>query len=258
MKRTGIRAIFVTAIIASASPTIAGPLDSWRDRGWSVLFEASGDLNRDGAADYAAIIEAPKGENTPDNACDGTDDYSEAETRRLVIAFADQDGGLKVVANEPRSVLRHDQGGVFGDPLEGLAIERGAVVVTHYGGSRWRWGDTLRFRHDDDEWRLIGMTEFWLDSAFGNVVEYDYNPLSGKMSRTVEIVEEQEGEPVCVACRLGEHCPERDGCYEGNRRAAAGTEWFDIGRKPPIALADFQCWREQTGLLRHLGFEDGR
>ena len=243
----------VFAALAISSQAQAGPLDPWTEKGWTVLFEAKGDLNGDGVEDYAAIIEAPEGENQPENACEGEEGYSEAPTRRLVIAL-DEAGTLKVAADEPRVILRRDEGGVFGDPLEGLGIERGAVVISHYGGSRWRWGNTLRFRLDDGEWRLIGLTDFSLDSAYGNIIEYDYNALSGKMKLSVEIGQDNE-EPVCVACRTGEDCPEQNGCYAGSRAAKAGATWFKIGPKPSVTLAGFRCWQDKTGLLRHLGFQ---
>ena len=244
------------AVLAISSLAQASPVELWTQKDWTVLFEAKGDLNGDGAEDYVAIIEAPDGENQPENACEGEEGFSEAPTRRLIIAL-DEGGTLKAVADEPRVVLRRDEGGVFGDPLEGLDIDRGAVVVSHYGGSRWRWGNRLRFRLDDGEWRLIGMTDFSLDSAYGNIIEYDYNALSGKMKLSVEIGQDSE-EPVCVACRIGEECPERNGCYTGSRPAKAGATWFRIGPKPPVTLAGFRCWQDKTGLLRHLGFQNGQ
>lgn len=252
------RLIFITALLAFATSAHADITSEWTEKGWTVLFEAKGDLNGDKDADHVAVVEAPQGETTPENSCDGADDYSDAATRRLIIAFDDGGGGQAISADEPRVVLRRDQGGVFGDPLEDLAIENGAVVIRHYGGSRWRWGNTLRFRYDDSDWRLIGMTEFWLDSLSGSNVEYDYNPLTGKMARTVEINEELDGEPVCAACRTSENCPEKNGCYAGTRPAKPGTEWFDIGAKPAIPLAGFTCWQEETGLLKHLGFQSER
>ncbi len=251
----------LAAIVASTILTtglLASPLEPWLAKGWTQLFAATGDLNRDGIDDLAVIIEAPEGENTPDNSCDEMDDYSDSETRRLIVAIDDGNGGESISVNEAKVVLRRDQGGVFGDPLEDLFIERGAVVVRHYGGSRWRWGNTLRFRLDGDDWQLIGMTDFWFDSLSGNNVEYDYNPLTGKMARTVAIEEEIDSDPVCVACRIGENCPEKRGCRSGTRRAKPGTRWFDIGTKPKIEMVDFACWQEKTGLLRHLGFQDGR
>lgn len=252
------RVVIATTAIVAAPSAIAGSLDHWTGQGWSVLFQARGDLNRDGREDIAAIVEAPENISKPDNGCDSADDYSDAEARRLIVVIDDGEGQQSIAVDEPRAVLRRDQGGVFGDPLEELSIENGAVVINHYGGSRWRWGNTLRFRLDDGLWRLIGMTDFWHDSISGSRVEYDYNPLSTKLKRTVEFDEELEGKPVCTACLHGVSCPERNGCYAGTRRARPGAEWFNIGPKPNIPLRNFNCWQESIGLLKHLGFQDQR
>jgi len=59
------------------------------------------------------------------------------------------------------AVLDGDEGGAFGDPFESLSVEKGAVVIMHYGGSRDRWGYTHRYRYKDGQWMLIGL-------SFGN------------------------------------------------------------------------------------------
>ena len=236
------------------------PAAIWKDyesQGWRVIGQASGDLNRDGREDIALVIEAPDGLTEPANACSADDDYSDAPVRRLVIAFAEPDGGYRRAADEPRVVLRADEGGVMGDPFEEVSIGNGSVVLDFYGGSRWRWALTLRFRHDDGDWRMTGMTDTQTDSIMNSVLTYDYNALSGKMAVTAEESPDSEAaasEPLCVACRVGEHCPQTGGCYEGTKRAKSGTTLFKVGRKERVILSDYRCWESRTGLLAHTGF----
>lgn len=231
---------------------------SYRDAGWSELLKAEGDLNKDGVADIALVLEAPEGITEPGNWCDADNAFSQAPVRRLVIGFGDKAGGYSVVIDDPRVLLRGDEGGVFGNPLEDIAIDRGSVVISYFAGSRWRWGIGERFRYQDGGFYLIGLTEFSLDSASNASITYDYNPLSSKVLVSVEESPEAEMramEPTCIQCRMGEDCPQKDGCYSGTRRMGTGEKWFKVDRKPLINLTDYRCWRESTGLYRHTGFQ---
>ncbi len=260
-------AVVVTAafVLAATAPLAAltpvAPPQLYADQGWTQMFEARGDLNRDGLDDRAVILQAPDTQVEPPAGCDGQDDYSDAPVRRLIVLFGEANGGETLVADEPQSVLRSDQGGMIGDSLVELRIERGAIVIENYGGSRHRWADTMRFRHDDDTWRLIGWTHNYIDSLSASIITYDYNPLTEKMQRTVDFPDDDSadiGEPFCIACRIGEKCPERHGCFTGSKPAKNGERWFTIGPRKHIPMAGFLCWWERVGLLRHLGFEDGR
>ena len=237
------------------------PVSVWQDyqsQGWRQIGEATGDLNRDGREDAAVVIEAPDGVTEPADACTKDDDYSDAPVRRLIVAFADGNGSYERAADEPRVVLRSDEGGVMGDPFDGVSVEHGSVVLNFYGGSRWRWGLTLRFRFDDGAWRMAGMTDTQLDSIANSTIEYDYNALSGKVQVNVEEAPEATSEPLCVACRIGEQCPEANGCYKGTKPARTGSTLFKVGRKERVLLSDYRCWENNTGLLAYTGFQSQR
>jgi hypothetical protein len=260
---------WVFAVVASlASPVMAMAQDvpeavwsDYADAGWTIVAQASGDLSRDGTDDIAFVIEAPEGESAPDVGCAGQDDNTDAAARRLIVAFADGSGGYDVSANDPGIVFRADEGGTMGDPLQDITIDNGSVVLWFSGGSRWRWNQVLRFRFDDDAWRMAGMTEVNYDSIYNSIVEYDYNALTGKFIVSVAESPDPEGrrtEPVCVACRIGETCPEKSGCYQGTKRAVTGKTALRTDKRERVVMADFRCWNETTGLLAHTGFHSQR
>ena len=142
-----------------------------------------GDLNGDGRAD-AAVVAAHDAEGS------GPEDVWE-EPRLLVIALGEESGGLRLSAASDAVVLCRGCGGVFGDPFEAVDVERGAVVVTHYSGSRDRWGFIDRFRLQDGRWTHIGATERHTDTLDCSYFEArDANLVtglvieSGKMGRS--------------------------------------------------------------------------
>lgn len=231
------------------------------DNTWRTLLEATGDLTGDGIAETVKIIEAEEDVTEPSNGCDGEDDYSDMPVRRLVVIDGTGDENAGWLLDDPRVILRRDQGGVFGDPLEDIQIENGTIVIRHYGGSRNRWGHTVRFRLENNQWLMTGMTEFQADSISNHLVEYDYNALSGRVKVTLEQSPDpmlSVDEPACIACRSGEGCPGERGCSAGTRYAETGEYWWEVGDTPRISIDAFACWREKVGLLRHAGFQSLR
>jgi hypothetical protein len=86
-----------------------------------------------------------------------------------VLALRQKDGKWQRSAVSDRCGLNSDEGGIWGDPFEEIRIERGALVIEHFGGSNWRWGITSRYRFQDNQWTLIGRTD---SSSFTNDPEY--------------------------------------------------------------------------------------
>jgi hypothetical protein len=82
------------------------------------------------------------------------------------------------------AVLCKDCGGVFGDPFVGIKIIRGVIVIDHYGGSRNRWGYTHRWRYQDGDWFLVGLTSRQEDILEGTSEVTDINLITG--NRIVE------------------------------------------------------------------------
>jgi len=131
--------------------------------GWRVDEGAlqQADLNGDGRADAAVVISHG-----------GLGDAEAVYVKHvLVLALRETDGKLHRSVVSDAAVLDGDEGGAFGDPFDSLSIDRGAVVISHYGGSRDRWGFTHRYRHQHNQWMLIGLSMGNQDAL--NLEHYD-------------------------------------------------------------------------------------
>jgi hypothetical protein len=129
-------------------PEAADTAAKFVPRGWRLEPEAlkEADLNGDGRPDAAFVIS---------NGGDASD--SNVVKHVLILALRGSDGKLHRSVVNDAAVLDGDEGGVFGDPFQGLSIARGVVVIQHYGGSRDRWSFTHKYRYQNGQWELIGL-----------------------------------------------------------------------------------------------------
>jgi hypothetical protein len=102
-----------------------------------TLFDHSvGDLNKDGYEDIAVVIEQGNGVYT------GT---------RGIYIFLNNNGTYKLTYENRSLVLGRSEGGVFGDPYNGISILNGEFHVYDYGGSSDRWSHNYTFRYMDKQ-----------------------------------------------------------------------------------------------------------
>lgn len=118
--------------------------------GWTTLAKAEGDLNKDAASDVVLILrqaaeaQEPKPVDVP---------------RILTVLLKQPDQTYRLSVSSTTIVFCQTCGGVLGDPFQELSYVKGTFVVQHYGGSNWRWEYTHRYRFQDREWYLIGITQ---------------------------------------------------------------------------------------------------
>lgn len=153
-------------VLAGIPDTGASPA-AFIPKGYDTLETARGDLNKDGKADIVLALQS-----------DAERDYSfETETAqnpdelpaRILLVLLKQEKGYRLVAKTDEVLLCRHCGGIYGDPFAGISIEKGILVVEHYGGSAWRWGYTHKFRWQKNDMYLIGETSL----SYWNVAQCD-------------------------------------------------------------------------------------
>jgi len=164
-------------VTAPAVPKTGKTLGAFVPTGWKILKQAEGDLNKDSLPDTVLILASGVEDGDSEDRFDAP--------RPLLLLLKQTDGGYSLAGNYSNVVLCKMCGGVFGDPLEDLRIDRGTVVIKHYGGSSDRWGFTHKYRFQDGDWYLIGETDLSHNSFTPLRDVTDHNLLTG------DIVEEK-------------------------------------------------------------------
>lgn len=135
--------------------------------------EITGDVNKDGIPDKILVMvhnSEPKeaGAINPDN----------IPARKLLILLA-KSGQFQKVMETDSAIMCRDCGGMMGDPYQSIKIERNSFLISHFGGSREKWGYDHRFQLRTGKWQMTGITETEYDSLTGQEIKIDTNLLTG-------------------------------------------------------------------------------
>lgn len=166
--------------------------------GWITAAKGivKGDLTGDGIDDIARVIDNPK-----------------SDQRILQVYMGNRKGAYTLHIKNSKVIMGYDEGGMQGDPFQGLRYKRNSLFITFYGGSRDRWSYTYQFLKRQGALSLIGEERESLDTFTSDHVLTSINYLSGK-----------------TLTRRGKE----GGPYS--------EKWTKQGKKPLIKLKDFKVY----------------
>jgi len=134
---------------------------------YSVVESVTGDLDKDGVDELVVVY------NT------NAEKENEGVERELIIYKLDNNKWSQWKKSR-QALYGSRDGGMMGDPFGGIEIKKGILLISHCGGSSWKWGHTDKYRFQDGEFYLIGYT-----SNAGKLCEYwktvDFNISTGKI-----------------------------------------------------------------------------
>ncbi|MEM6804096.1 MAG: hypothetical protein AAF696_22015 [Bacteroidota bacterium] len=173
--------------------------------GYSLIGETEGDLDKDGKDEKIQVYD--------------TGAEAELGTERALYIYKANKNTWEIWHKSQGAVLSSRHGGVLGDPFEDIRIERGAIVIDHFGGSRVKWNYTHRYRFQKNDWYLIGASirygapcDFW--------DHFDYNLSTGKIDIKKEVEncddESQKKETTYSFTHKLSPLPKMDGIYPGD------------------------------------------
>lgn len=136
-------------------------------KGYQVLEEQMGDLDKDGQPEKAIAYDTPE--------------QTEYGSVRELVVYKLLDGRWNKWKSSKNVLLKSQEGGMMGDPFGAIEIKNGILIVSHNGGSSWKWDNTDKYRYQNGEFVLIGYT-----SNFGKPCEYwasfDFNVSTGAIN----------------------------------------------------------------------------
>lgn len=143
-------------------------------KGWSVIKDLKGDLDKDGVDERVVVYNCGEIDNANGISCE----------RELRI-FRKGKANWDIWKRTKNPLYTSDAGGMMGDPFDNIEIKKGVLVISHMGGSRYKWAMTHRYRFQNDDFYLIGAS-----STYGTPCEYwqelDYNLSTGNITFDLE------------------------------------------------------------------------
>lgn len=163
---------------------------SFVPKNWTILEKVQGDLNQDGQADIALIIEDTNPDHFVANAGLGTDVLNTNERKLLVLLK--QANGYQLAARNSTLPTEGDvESPCLADPLgesEALSIQKGVLKIhLHYWLSCGSWYVTnhiYAFRYQDHTFKLIGYDVNDFHRASGDITARSINFMTNKVKTT--------------------------------------------------------------------------
>ena len=148
--------------------------------GWEIRDQATGDLNKDGLADAALVLER----STRNGVADEQDSTASALPRILVVLFKSAGNKGYALSAQSNSFILTQEDPEMDDPFTGISIARGALKIGFQYFRKDSHDDTstsaYKFRHDGRHFVLIGADVSVTGRMSYTFQEYSYNFLTRK------------------------------------------------------------------------------
>ena len=176
-----------TFLFPKVKPT-GSSVEQLTPNNWTVIETTTGDLNGDGSDDVAVIYESDK---ITDEARTYGDNNSEIikETQKpriLAIYFKDKvTGSYRLSIQNNDFILRSEEGGKLGDPLNQIGIKDQQLYLRFQGGAEWRWEMGYTFKFENKDWFLTSAINLYFNQNTGDMTERVYDFKTRELFTTV-------------------------------------------------------------------------
>lgn len=136
---------------------------------WILFDSVSGYLNNDALIDYAVVFETKKMVSY-----NNRDGYEQLDKPRIfAILFSDDRDSLLLSVQSNTLILTSTEGGMMGDPYQGIEIQNGRVYTGFWGGNRVKWHLSHCFKLDANIWQLVSVSGGGGNSELSESCDYN-------------------------------------------------------------------------------------
>lgn len=159
---------------------------------WLLLDSVSGDLNKDDFKDYVLVFQY----NDSVSLINKYNDTLITQPRILGILFWDiSQNKYSLIEQSNSFILNHDNPNMD-DPYDGIKIENNILSIGfsiwYSCGSWWTSKCSYKFRHENNDFKLIGFDSWSMHRATMETTIYSVNFLTKKYSKTKEETIDEE------------------------------------------------------------------
>ncbi|WP_347216591.1 hypothetical protein [Chryseobacterium sp.] len=173
-----MKTIFCTLLLISS--TFCWAQKEFQPEGSTILQIVDGDLDGDKIPEKVMVYH--------------TKDSGEFGEIREIQILKKVHGQWAILEKSTNAILDSESGGIMGDPYSGTSIEKGILIINHFGGSSWKWQYTDKYRYQNGHFELIGHT-----SSSGRPGDYiknvDFNLSTGQINFKNEVDDTKEYGP---------------------------------------------------------------
>ena len=124
--------------------------------GWVILDSVSFDYDNDSLIDYVVIIETIK--NVEYSKMWGTTESEMNDKPRVLFVLNGTKNGFSLTCQANELILTSDQGGMMGDPYQGISVSDNRICTSFWGGSGEKWNLSHCFDYQENNW-VLSFTE---------------------------------------------------------------------------------------------------
>lgn len=146
-------------------PIVSEDINDFILDGYYIKDKVTGNLNMDTLEDVVLVLD------------------HDIHSRLLLVLESTNEGYLLKHYTET-AMLQKDEGGVWGDPYEATEISDHKLIISFYGGSNYRWGNTYTFDALMD-YQLIYVKTMSYFTGDGSFEEVEYDLVDQKVIETI-------------------------------------------------------------------------
>jgi hypothetical protein len=175
-------------------------LNAFVPKGWKIIAQATGDLNKDQQPDIAVVLQCADTAYIVRNQSFGVDSLNTAPRILAVLFRNKQNNGYALAVQSNHFIPRHDHP-TMDEPFAGIGIDKNGVlsIDTHFWYSMGSWSTsehTHKFRFQNNRFELIGYDAHHLHRGSGETTEYSINFSTKKMRTKQGSIEKNEPDSV--------------------------------------------------------------